>query len=77
MNKSNDYIVTEIEKNYQVRAIESEAKGLYYLEDDEKKYFGIMTILNGIPNYVILKKAQAEKLIEELKEVYNSVFYLV
>ena len=69
-----DNIVTIIEKDYDVRAIESETKGLYYLEDDAKKELGIMTITKGKMSYTILKKKQVETLIKELQDVYDMVF---
>ena len=68
-------IVTAIEYNYDVRAIQSEAKSLYYLEDDEKKQIGILAIKDGTPMHIVLSKNQAYTLAKELKEVCNSVFY--
>ena len=69
MNQPNDYIVTDIEREYNVRAIESEAKGLYYLEDDEKKYLGIMTVRKGKANWIVLNKKQIKALIKEIKDI--------
>lgn len=70
-----DNIVTLIEKECEVRAIESETKGLYYLEDDEKSHLGIMTITKGKVSCAILKKAQVKTLINELQDIYNMVFF--
>ena len=68
-------IVTAIEYNHDVRAIQSEAKSLYYLEDDEKKQIGILAIKDGTPMHIVLNRTQAYTLAKELKEVCNSVFY--
>lgn len=69
-----DNIVTIIEKERGVRAIESDAVGLYYLEDDEKKQLGVLTVLNGKASCVILQKKQVQTLMKELQDVYDVVF---
>ena len=68
-------VVTAIEYNYDVRAIQSEAKSLYYLEDDEKKQIGVLVVKDGTPMHIVLSKNQAYTLAKELKEVCDSVFY--
>jgi hypothetical protein len=67
-------IVTNIECKYDVRAIESEVKGLYYLEDDENKSIGILVIKNDVPMHIVLSKKQAKQLAKEFREVVNTVF---
>lgn len=74
MATSNDTIVFGIEKKYGVQAIESGARGLWYLQDDERQGMGIMTLTKGIPTYAILKKEQIKTLIKELQDVYDMVF---
>ncbi len=66
-------IVTAIELKHDVRAIQSEASSLYYLEDDDKKQIGILAIKDGIPMHVILSKNQAYTLAKEFKAVCVSV----
>lgn len=73
MATDSNQVVTAIEYNYDVRAIQSESKGLYYLEDDEKKQIGILVVKDGVPMHVILSKNQAYTLVKELKEVCDSV----
>jgi hypothetical protein len=68
-------IVTAIEYNYDVRAIQSEAASLYYLEDDDKKDIGILVVRDGTPMHIVLNKNQAYTLAKELKEVCDSIFY--
>jgi purine-nucleoside phosphorylase len=67
-------IVTNIECKYDVRAIESEVKGLYYLEDDDKKHIGILTVINGNTQHIILSKKQAKMLAKEMKSICEVVF---
>lgn len=74
MATSNENIVSNIERKYSVQAIESEASGLFYLQDDERKQLGILTITKGIPTWAILKREQLKTLIKELKDVYDTVF---
>ena len=69
-----DNIVTTIEKDCGVRAIESEENCLYYLEDDAKQRLGIMTIINNKMSYTMLKKKQVQTLINELQDIYDMVF---
>lgn len=74
MARCNDTVVYGIEMKYGVQAIESEGRGLWYLQDDERKMMGIMTVINGNPSWVILKKSQIPTLIKELQEVYDTMF---
>lgn len=76
MTKNPDHgcIVTTLEINHELRAIESFAKGLYYLEDDEGKSIGILTLKNGRKSCAILSKKQAYALIDEFKEVCDLYF---
>ena len=60
---SRDNIVTNIEYKYDVRAIESEEKGLYYLEDDDNTEIGILVIKDGVPMHIILSKKGQNKVI--------------
>lgn len=70
----NESIVTAIECEYDVRAIQSEAQGLYYLEDDEKSSIGILVVKDGIPMHVVLKKKQALTLAKEFKDICEMRF---
>lgn len=70
----NDTVVYGIEMKYGVQAIESEGRGLWYLQDDDRKMMGIMTIIDGNPSWVILKKSQIKTLINELQDVYDTMF---
>ena len=70
-----DNIITAIELKHDVRAIQSEASSLYYLEDDEKKQIGILVVKGDTPMHIILNKKQAYTLAKELKSVCDSVFY--
>ena len=69
-----DAIVDSIERNYNVRATESEAKGLFYLEDDKRKSIGILAIRNGNKSMAKLTKEQAYALIDEFKDVCDMYF---
>lgn len=70
----NGAAVTAIEDKFNVKAIESEAKGLYYLYDDERKYLGILTVRNKIPVYTILNQKQLRALQQELQDICEVVF---
>ena len=72
--KSNDKIVTGIEMKFKVRAIQSDAPGLYYLEDDEKTHIGLLVIKDGEPSYIILSKKQAKALADEFRDIYKLRF---
>lgn len=74
MANSNDNIVYGIEKRYGVQAIESEARNLWYLQDEERKYLGFMTIIKRKPIWLILKKEQIKTILKELKDIYDMVF---
>ena len=69
MADSYDNIVTRIEFQYGVRAIASEAPGLYYLIDDESNDVGIMRLYKGRPQVLILTKSQSKKVAKEMREV--------
>lgn len=73
-----DNTVTAIECKYGVKAVNSEAKHLYYLFDEDKRNMGIMVIHTvddkNISNQIIISKEQAKALINELKDVYNMIF---
>lgn len=69
-----DSIVTAIEKERGVRAIQSDERGLFYLEDDEKKRLGIMAVFKGKVSCVVLKKNQVKALIRELQDICDVVF---
>ena len=71
---SRDAIVTNIEYKYDVRAIQSEEKGLYYLEDYKNTYIGILVIRDGVPMHIIISKKQASALIKELEDVCKMRF---
>ena len=70
-------IVTAIEYNHDVRAIQSEAKSLYYLEDDEKKDIGILVVRDGIPMHIVLNRTQAATLAKEFKSIYEERFGMI
>jgi hypothetical protein len=67
--ENSDELVSKVELRYGLRAIESEAKGLFYLQDDERKLIGILTLKNGRKSCAILSKKQAYALIDEFKAV--------
>ena len=73
-NSNHDSIVTSLEVNHDLRAIESFAKGLFYLEDDEGKSIGILTVKNGKRSCAVLSKKQAYALIDEFKAVCDLYF---
>jgi hypothetical protein len=70
----NNAVVTNIESKYGVRAIQSEAKGLFYIEDDDKKDIGILVLVDGKPFYVVLNRKQAYALAKEFKDVVKMRF---
>lgn len=70
-----DNIVFRIEKKYGVQAIQSEAKNLFYLQDDDREAMGILTIVDYKPTFTVLKKEQIKALINELQDVYEMMFY--
>ena len=72
--RGHDNVVTAIEKKYDVRAIQSEAYGLYYLEDDDKQNIGILVVRDTTPTSIVLSKKQALTLAKELKDVCDTVF---
>ena len=89
MSRNPDNIVFGIEKKFGVQAIESEGRGLWYLQDDEKRRIGILTIENGIPKWSILsreqfkvlahiisslKSGQLKALVKEANDIYDVVF---
>lgn len=69
MSHDYDSMVDKIEYQYGVRAIQSDAKGLFYLEDDKWKLIGIMTTKNNNKSICILNKKQVEALLNELEEI--------
>lgn len=74
MATDHNQIVTAIEYCHDVRAIQSEAASLYYLEDDDKKDIGILVIRDGVPLHVVLSKKQAFTLAKEFKEICEERF---
>ena len=73
--KGHDILVDSIELNYDVRAIESLERGLFYLQDDDRKLIGIMTCKAGKKSIAILTKKQAYALLDEFKDICDMVFY--
>ena len=71
---SSDSIVYNLERKYGVQAIESNANTLYYIQDDERKMIGIMTIKKGVPKVIALTKEQFKAMAEEIKDIYDVVF---
>lgn len=69
MSHDYDSMVDRIEYQYGVRAIQSDAKGLFYLEDDERKLIGIMTVKNNKKSICLLNKNQVKALLNELKDI--------
>ena len=69
-----DTIVDNIERKYDIRGVESEEKGLFYLEDNYRKSIGIMTCRSGQKSVAILTKKQAYALIEEFKDICDMYF---
>ena len=74
MGTDSNRIVTSIEYRHDVRAIQSEASGLYYLEDDYKKNIGILVVRDKTPMHIVLDRKQAYTLAKELKDVCETVF---
>ena len=72
--KGHDTLVDSIELNYDVRAIESLERGLFYLQDDDRKLIGIMTCKAGNKSIAILTKKQAYALLDEFKDICDMVF---
>ena len=68
-------IVSRIEREHGVRAIQSETKRLFYLEDDDKEDIGILVIRKTVPMHIVLSTKQAYTLAKELKEVLDMAFY--
>ena len=66
---NHDQIVSRIEFQHGLRAVESEAKGLFYLTDNERKSIGIMTCKFGGRSICVLSKKQVHALLNELKAV--------
>ena len=62
-------IVDKVEYQHDIRAIQSDAKGLFYLEDDERKLIGIMTVKNNKKSICLLNKNQVKALLNELKDI--------
>lgn len=71
---SYDTVVSGIEKNYNLRAIESLTKGLFYLEDDNHQTIGILTVKKGKKSIAVLNKRQAYALIDEFKDICDMYF---
>lgn len=69
MSHNHDSVVDKVEYQYNCRAVQSEQKGLFYLEDDERKFIGIMTIKNNKKSICLLNKNQVKALLNELKDV--------
>ncbi len=66
---NHDQIVSRLEFQHDLRAIESDAKGLFYLQDDEKKFIGIMTCRYGGKSICVLSKKQSYALLNEFKAI--------
>ena len=73
MGYDTDGAVSAIERKYDVRAIESEVSGLWYLEIDKKR-IGILTINGKEKTCVVLTKGQARTLVSEIKDIYELIF---
>ena len=69
MSKNHDSVVDKVEYQHGVRAIQSDAKGLFYLEDNKRKLIGIMTVKNNQKTICVLNKNQVEALLNELEEI--------
>lgn len=89
MGTANENIVYSIEKKYGVQAIESKKKNLFYLQDDDKKHIGILTVDHGVPEWQIYTKEQFKTVVNlfkglevgklrslasEMNDVYEMVF---
>lgn len=70
-----DALVDYIERKYNLMAVESTAKGLFYLQDDnDRNKIGIMTCRKGECSISILTKNQAETLLKEFKDICDICF---
>jgi hypothetical protein len=72
--KGHDMLADEIEMNYDIKAIESLERGMFYLQDNERKSIGIMTCKSGKRSIAILTKKQAYTLLEEFEDICEAVF---
>ena len=74
MSYKTENMVTAIENKYNVKAIESVAQDVWYLNYQNKK-LGILTISDsGEKAHVVLDKSQAKVLLSELKDIIEVVF---
>ena len=71
---NSDEIACKVEFQYDLRAIESEAKGLFYLTDDKRKSIGILTCRHGNKSICVLNKNQVKALLEDLGAIWD--FYM-
>ena len=69
-----DNMITSIEKRFNVQAIESEAKNLFYIQDEDRLGMGILTVVDDSMTCTLLNKKQIKALIKELKDVYDMLF---
>ena len=68
--------MTAFEAQHGVFSVQSEAKGLFYLQDNDRDKIGIMRITDGKKQFVILTKKQAKALIKEFKDICEIYFSL-
>lgn len=74
MAKNSDNILWNLERRHGVQGIKSEARGLYYLQDDDRTGIGILTIIQGRPHYALLTREQLKVMIREIKDIYDVMF---
>ena len=72
--RENQATITKLELNSGCRAIESNAKGVFYFADDDKKAIAIFTARDGIAEGVALTKKQAYALLDEFADICEMVF---
>ena len=76
MSNESGALMTAFEAKHDIWSVQSEAKGLFYLQDNERDKIGIMSIVKGRKQFVILTKKQAEALIKEFKDICEIYFSL-
>ena len=74
MASGSENVVYALERKHDIQTIQSEAHGLFYLQDEDRLGMGILTVVQGVPHYALLTKEQLKILIREIKDVYDVMF---
>ena len=73
----NHNVITKLENTLGVKAIQSEAKNVFYFFDDEQKGLLILSFRSGEKNkydVIGLNKNQAYALADEIRDVCDMIF---